>query len=479
MRKTATGGIQNAYALGIGRYGVVFDDLLVLGNVVFVLVEPIFGLLGDNQGLDTTGSCAAQGGEQSFGAHVKGLQHAVHSGFDGFVVLAIGHQYLSEGAGFHGLFRVAGSLKPGITVGVTHLGEVGLGFAFIRHAGFVAFVPAVAHMFFDLAGVKCLHSADLAIIDDTGLVPAAVKVAFTTSSGELAKSHEVVRTAKGSPVFVLTSHHEQIGNVDLFNEGAGLLVQFAEFLDALGGQGFVAGHAASNGELGVRVFGAEHGHTLGNVHLGAQGFQIVGSGNQVGFGFKVVAGMPAEEVGIGEGAELAAFNKGLQFGLHGGKVFSLGRAGRNGLGKLGSLGRVGLQGVGHIHKVKRVQMIKMHQMVMHKLHGHDQVADVGGVGRNGLVDSVFKCACRGKGVRVGADAAGALGEVLSITRIAALQDNFKAAEKRATAAGVFDFAAFNFDFNTQMPFDAGQRVHHNGPGVVALGRLFDLAHDSP
>ena len=82
-------------------------------------------------------------------------------------------------------------------------------------------------------------------------------------------------------------------------------------------------------------------------------------------------------------------------------------------------------------------------------------------------------------MRVGADAAGALGEVLRIAGIAALQDDFKSAEKRTTAAGVFDFAAFNFHFNTQMPFDAGQRVHHNGPGVTALGRLFDLAHDSP
>ena len=229
----------------------------------------------------------------------------------------------------------------------------------------------------------------------------------------------------------------------------------------------------------MRVFGTEHGHTLGNFHLGAQGFQIVGSGNEVGFGFQVVAGVAAKEVGIGEGAKLAAFNKGLQFGLHCGKVFGLGRAGRNGLGKLGGFGRVGLQGIGHVHKVERVQMIEMHHVVMHELHGHDKVADVGSVGRNGLVDGVFKRAGRGKGVRVGADAAGALGEVLSVAGIAALQDNFKATVKRATAAGVFDFAAFNFHFNTQMPFDAGQRVHHNGPGVAALGRLFDLAHDSP
>ena len=82
-------------------------------------------------------------------------------------------------------------------------------------------------------------------------------------------------------------------------------------------------------------------------------------------------------------------------------------------------------------------------------------------------------------VRVCADAAGALGEVLGVARIAALQDDFKATVKCATATGVLDFAAFNFNFNTQMPFDAGQRVHHNGPGVAALGRLFDLAHDSP
>ena len=121
----------------------------------------------------------------------------------------------------------------------------------------------------------------------------------------------------------------------------------------------------------------------------------------------------------------------------------------------------------------------MHHVVMHELHGHNEVADIGGVGRNGLVDGVFKRAGGSKGVRVGADAASALGEVLGVARIAALQDDFKATVKCAAATGVLDFAAFNFNFNTQMPFDAGQRVHHNGPGVAALGRLFDLAHDSP
>ena len=79
-------------------------------------------------------------------------------------------------------------------------------------------------------------------------------------------------------------------------------------------------------------------------------------------------------------------------------------------------------------------------------------------------------------MRVGADAAGALGEVLRIARIASLEDGFKTAKKGGAAAGFLDLAAFNFNFNAQMPFDTGQRVHNNGASVAALGRFGDLAH---
>ena len=226
----------------------------------------------------------------------------------------------------------------------------------------------------------------------------------------------------------------------------------------------------------MRVFGAENGHALGHFHLGAQGLQIVGGAHEVGFGVHVVPFMSAQEVGVGEGAELPACHKGLQFGLHGGEFFSGRLAGRNGVRQLGGLGRIGLKGAGHVYKVQGVEMVEVHQMVVHELVGQHHVAYIGRVGRNGLVDGVFKAACGCQSVSIGADAAGALGKMLGIARVAAFKDGFNAAEEGGAAAGLFDHAAFDFHFNTQMAFDAGQRIHHNGTGVIALGRFSDLAH---
>lgn len=200
----------------------------------------------------------------------------VHHGFDDLVVLAVGHQHLGQRAGFHGMAVVARGLKPGVAVRVTHLGEGGLGFALIGGAGGFAFVPAVADVFGDLGGVEALHVTDFAIIDDAGPVPALVEVALAAGEGEFAKGHEVGGAADACPVFVRTGYHEQVGNVDLFHKGAGLLVQFAEFFDTFGLEGVVAGHAAAHGKLGVGVFGAEHGHAAGHIHLHAPGLQ--GSG---------------------------------------------------------------------------------------------------------------------------------------------------------------------------------------------------------
>ena len=118
----------------------------------------------------------------------------------------------------------------------------------------------------------------------------------------------------------------------------------------------------------------------------------------------------------------------------------------------------------------------MDQVVVHELVAQNQVADIGSVGRNGLVDGVFKAACGGQGVGIGADATGTLGEVLRIAGIATFKNGFNSTEEGGATAGLFDHAAFNFHFNTQMAFDAGQRIHHNGTGVIAPGRFSDLAH---
>ena len=189
--------------------------------------------------------------------------------------------------------------------------------------------------------------------------------------------------------------------------------------------------------------------------------------------------MPAQEIGVGKGTKLAAVHKGFEFGLDGPVIVGRDLARGNGGGHAGRFGRVRLQGIGHIHKVQGVQGIEMHQVVMQELHAQHQVAQIGGVSRNRLVDGVFQGAGRGQGVRIGTDAAGALGKMLGVARVAAFENEFQATEQGAAAAGFLDLALFHFHFNTQMPLNTGQRIHHHRAGVIALGRFDDFTHNFP
>ena len=478
VRQAAARGIDEAHAASFPGHAAFHGDLLVAaGDVGFVFGQPLFHLLGDDQGLDAAGGGTAQGGEQGFRSHAQSGKDLVHRGLHGFMALGIGHQHLGQRAGLHGQAVIARRLEPGVAVRIAHAGEGGLCLAIIGGAGLLAFIPAVAHMLGDLAGIEGMHGIQLAVQQHAGLEPALGDVAFAAHFGEFAKGHEVAATAaQRGPVLVGTGHQQQVGDVDFFDEFAGLQVQVAEFLDAPGRQRFVTGHAAGDQELGVRVLGAEHGHGLGGADLHAQGFQIVGRGHEVGFGIQIIGRMPAQEIGVGEGAQLAAVHKGLQAGLHGLEVIGRGLAGRDGRGQRRGLGRIGLEGGGHVYEVQGVQVIEVHHVVVHEQQAQHQIADIGGIGGQGQAHGVFQGAGGGQGVGVGAHAAGTLGEVLGIAGVTALEDHFQTAIQGAAAAGILDAAVLHFHLDAQMAFDTGQRVNDDGTGKGALGRFHNLAH---
>ena len=60
----------------------------------------------------------------------------------------------------------------------------------------------------------------------------------------------------------------------------------------------------------MRVFAAEYGVHPRRFSLQTQGFNIVGTGHQIGFRRQFVSGMAP--IGIGERTELATIDKGLK-----------------------------------------------------------------------------------------------------------------------------------------------------------------------
>ena len=276
--------------------------------------------------------------------------------------------------------------------------------------------------------------------------------------------------ADGGPVLVVGGHGQEVRDVALVDELLGFLEEAHELGHALVGQAFVAGHAADHGELGVRVLGAEHGHGAGGLDLQVQGFQVVGRGDEVDFGRQVVGVVAAEEVGVGEDAELAGVHQALDLVLHGLEVFGLGLAGGDGVGDGGGLLRVRGQGCGHVDPVQGVQVVEVHDVVMQELRGQDEVADEARVVGQVLVhaDGVVHAAGRGQGVGVGAHAAGTLGEVLGVARVASFQDQLEAAEELRARPDVGDLALVDFDFDLEMAFDAGHGVDDDGPLEVLI-----------
>ena len=110
-----------------------------------------------------------------------------------------------------------------------------------------------------------------------------------------------------------------------------------------------------------------------------------------------------------------------------------------------------------------MQMIEVNDVVMHELRGHHQVTDDGGVVGQDLIDanSVFDSAGGSQCMHVCADTAGALGKVLCIAGITALQDDFQTTEQLGAAADVYDFAVFNDGLNAKVTLDPCDRVNYD------------------
>ncbi len=123
-------------------------------------------------------------------------------------------------------------------------------------------------------------------------------------------------------------------------------------------------------------------------------------------------------IAIGEDAELAALDKGLDAVAHAGKI---GRARqrpvRNRLGERGGLGRICIERAHDVDPVERVEMIEMDHVVLHGLRRHDEIAQQPGVGRRRRADGVLYCANRGDGVDGGAHAADPLRESPGVPRV--------------------------------------------------------------
>ncbi len=471
VAQAAAGSVDEANALRFGGHVPILADVEVaLGDVLLQIVDHVFGLQAGDQALDTAGAGAAQGGEEGLGADFQFAEHEVDVLDELGMTQAVVDQTGGQRAHFGGLAVVAGSLHPGVLRLVVQAGVHGIGHAGVRMLRGAVLVPGVLDMLFDLGRIKGLDVGDLAIEDDAGLDVPGVQVGLAALRRVFAEAHEVGGAADGSPVLVVAGNGDQVRDVAVKDEVLDVRVQGQEVVDVLVGQAFVAGHATHDGELGVRVLGTEHRHGPSGLDLQMQGVQVVVGGKQVDLGRQDVSRMAAEEVSVGEDAQTTGVDDALDGVLGLLKVFLGGDdlgIGAHGLGDGGGdfsgLVDVGGQTAGDVDEVQGMQMIEMHDVVVHELGGQHQVADDGRVVGQFLVhaDGVVDATDGSERVHVGADAAGALGEVLCIAGITAFQDDLQTAEQLGAAADVNDFAIFDHGLNAQVTLDPGDRINYD------------------
>jgi hypothetical protein len=188
-------------------------------------------------------------------------------------------------------------------------------------------------------------------------------------------------------------------------------------------------HAADQEALQMRVLAAEDGVDLDEAALPVERFQIVRDGHEIGLRRQLVGRMTP--IGIREGPELAALDKGLHAVAHAGKILGARqRPIRDRLRQRRSFRRVRAERADDVDPIERVQVIEMDDVILHVLRRYDQIAEQPCVRRGHGADSPFDCADRGDGVNRGADAADALGEGPGVARIAPAQDQLDAAKHR-------------------------------------------------
>ena len=125
-----------------------------------------------------------------------------------------------------------------------------------------------------------------------------------------------------------------------------------------------------------------------------------------------------------------------------------------------------------VDPVERVQVIEVHDVVLHHLRGHDEVAQQPRVGRRHRADRVLDGADRGDGVHRRAHAADALGEDPGVARVAPLKNQLDAAEHRRRRPRVLDGAAVHLRLDAQVALDARDRIDDD-VGHVDLRFVFN------
>jgi hypothetical protein len=122
---------------------------------------------------------------------------------------------------------------------------------------------------------------------------------------------------------------------------------------------------------------------------------------------------------------------------------------------------IGLERTDDVDPIQGVQVIEMHEMVMLVLGAVQQVAQNDGIFRNLNFGGTFHCPHRGQTVDVRSDPAGALDEVIRVTRITSLQNDFNASEHLPGAPGIDNLAPRHLDFDAQVAFYSSNRIYNN------------------
>ncbi len=275
----------------------------------------------------------------------------------------------------------------------------------------------------DFRQIDVLHGKDVPVEDDPALQEQVGRL--VGPEGELSEGHVVPAAAPPAPFPVLGRQVAHIGQVDGVDEIPRGAEQGAEESDPAGVDLAGAGDASHPEALQVGVLGSEDGVHAGDVHLLAQGMQVVRGEKQVFLGVEPVLRM--SPVAAREDPQLTAGDELLQLGLHCGEIDR--RCARRDLpGECGRPDRIGGKGADDIHPVQRAQMVEVDRMVVKVLPAHQEVADDPGIGGDRQPDRVLNGAHRRLAMDIGADAAQALGEQPGILRRAIFQDGFDAAK---------------------------------------------------
>ena len=190
------------------------------------------------------------------------------------------------------------------------------------------------------------------------------------------------------------------------------------------------GDAADGKILDVRVLSGNNTQSLSCLALVVERFQVMGNGHQVRLG-RQLHGRVAP-VGVGERAELAAVDQGLDLGLD--RCEALGTVARpvgQGLGQLLGSHRIGIERGDDIDPVKGGECIEMDYVVMQAVDALNQVPDQLGIQWNLKLQCVFNGTNGCQGMDGGADAADTLDEMPGVARVSALENDFKSPEHLA------------------------------------------------